>query len=136
MGRKKLASVVLVAMTWAMFASASGCSMCQSPYDYTGPMYGPNGERTGFNYRRGSILGGDMTQERVIQTQPAEDVTAPVEEQDVVPEDADQPKPDEESDTAEQTSAVEPISPSQLQFADQVEPEAVMGRRPELKFLR
>ena len=39
-------------------AGSAGCSMCQHPYDYCGPAYGPGVESHHFLYRRGSILGG------------------------------------------------------------------------------
>jgi hypothetical protein len=48
-------SSILAALT--LFASLSGCAMCQSPFDYCGPVIGPGGEQScNFNARRGSIF--------------------------------------------------------------------------------
>jgi hypothetical protein len=35
---------------------ATGCAMCQSTYDYCGPVIGPEGQMCDFRARRGSIL--------------------------------------------------------------------------------
>lgn len=43
----------------ALAAGLTGCSMCHTPYDYAGPVVGPNGcPTTGFNERVGSVSGG------------------------------------------------------------------------------
>ena len=40
-------------------AAVIGCSMCQSPYDYSGAVVTPNGQpTTGFAERQGSVLQG------------------------------------------------------------------------------
>lgn len=41
----------------ALVASLAGCAMCQSPFDYCGPVAGPNGDQNcNFNARRGSLF--------------------------------------------------------------------------------
>ena len=43
--------------TLALVASLAGCAMCQSPFDYCGPVAGPNGDQNcNFNARRGSLF--------------------------------------------------------------------------------
>ena len=43
--------------TLALVASLTGCAMCQSPFDYCGPVTGPNGDQNcNFNARRGSLF--------------------------------------------------------------------------------
>ena len=41
-----------------LIAFAVGCSMCQNPYDYHGPVMSPGCPNYGFNAREGSILSG------------------------------------------------------------------------------
>lgn len=46
-----------VLATLALVASLAGCAMCQSPFDYCGPVAGPNGDQNcNFNARRGSLF--------------------------------------------------------------------------------
>ena len=43
---------------WSAIASVvslAGCAMCQSPFDYCGPVMGPGGPNCDFGARRGSI---------------------------------------------------------------------------------
>ena len=43
--------------TLALVASLAGCAMCQSPFDYCGPVAGPKGDQNcNFNARRGSLF--------------------------------------------------------------------------------
>jgi hypothetical protein len=37
-------------------AVSTGCTICQSPYDYCGPAYREGAGPGDFNYRRGSVL--------------------------------------------------------------------------------
>jgi hypothetical protein len=53
--------------TLALVAALAGCAMCQSPFDYCGPVAGPDGcQSCNFNARRGSMFepmdggGGEM----------------------------------------------------------------------------
>lgn len=50
----------LETLTIVILAAAGlGCSMCQHPYDYTGPVQGHGGcPNCGYNYRQGSIISG------------------------------------------------------------------------------
>jgi hypothetical protein len=51
-----MARLVAASFAVLLLASAAGCSMCQSCYDYCGPVYEGCGEACNPGYRAGSIL--------------------------------------------------------------------------------
>ena len=65
-------------LTTAITIALSGCAMCQSPYDYCGPVMGPGGPNCDWGARRGSIFApmDDSYVETPLGPTPAEPVPA------------------------------------------------------------